>query len=246
MRGYAHTSRFKIVREFVDVETAKRARRTGFGEMLAFLKRSPSCRTIVVEKTDRLYRNLKDYVTLDEFDLEIHFVKENFILSRESRSTEKFMHGIKVLMAKNYVDYLGEEVRKGLSEKADQGIPPYKVGLGYRNVEGVDGRRTIEPDPDTGRAVRRMFENYSTGEYSLADLAEIGKREGLFLGGEADRVRSCAYEDKLDGRITATFFDQKAEVWRAEQQRIKRTIQDHEQANHTYLEEGLALLELAD
>src|SRR3954468_11896943 len=59
LRGYAHTSRFKIVREFVDVETAKRAGRAGFGEMLAFLKRSPACRTIVVEKTDRLYRNLK-------------------------------------------------------------------------------------------------------------------------------------------------------------------------------------------
>jgi ParB-like chromosome segregation protein Spo0J len=48
--------------------------------MLAFLKRSASCRTILVEKTDRLYRNLKDYVTLDELDLEIHFVKENVVL----------------------------------------------------------------------------------------------------------------------------------------------------------------------
>src|SRR4051812_8259242 len=126
LRGYAHASNFSVVCEFVDVETAKRAGRTGFGEMLTFLKRSPSCRTILVEKTDRLYRNLKDYVTLDEIELEIHFVKENFILSRESRSTEKFMHGIKVLMAKNYVDNLGEEVRKGLREKAEQVIWPLK------------------------------------------------------------------------------------------------------------------------
>jgi len=38
------------------------------------------CRTILVEKTDRLYRNLKDYVTLDELGVNIHFVKENVVL----------------------------------------------------------------------------------------------------------------------------------------------------------------------
>src|SRR4051812_18036666 len=154
LRGHAEAANITVVREFVDVETAKKAGRTGFGEMLTFLKRPNGCRTILVEKTDRLYRNLKDYVTLDELDLEVHFVKENVILSRDSRSTEKFMHGIKVLMAKNYVDNLGEEVKKGLREKAEQGIPPYRVGLGYRNVEGPDGRRTIEPDPLTGPIVR--------------------------------------------------------------------------------------------
>ncbi len=76
LRGYADASNFSVVREFVDVETAKRAGRTGFGEMLAFLKRSPPCRTILVEKTDRLYRNLKDYVTLDESESLSH--KGNF------------------------------------------------------------------------------------------------------------------------------------------------------------------------
>jgi DNA invertase Pin-like site-specific DNA recombinase len=80
-------------------ETAKRPGRTGFDEMIKFLKRS-SVRVLLVEKTDRLYRNLKDYVTIDELNLEIHFVKENVILSHDSRSSEKFMHGIKVLMAK--------------------------------------------------------------------------------------------------------------------------------------------------
>ena len=32
------------------------------------------------------------------------------------------MHGIKVLMAKNYIDNLSEEARKGMNEKAEQGI----------------------------------------------------------------------------------------------------------------------------
>ncbi len=45
-------------------------------------------------------------MTLDELEVEIHFVKEGVVLSRDSRSSEKFMHGIKVLMAKNYIDNL--------------------------------------------------------------------------------------------------------------------------------------------
>src|SRR4051794_26079475 len=73
--------------------------------------RTPSVRVMLVEKTDRLYRNLKDWVTLDELDVEVHFPKEGVVLSRESRSSEKFMHGIKVLMAKNYIDNLSEETR---------------------------------------------------------------------------------------------------------------------------------------
>jgi site-specific DNA recombinase len=48
--------------------------------------------------------------------VEMHFPKEGVVLSRESRSSEKFMHGIKVLMAKNYIDNLSEETRKGMTE----------------------------------------------------------------------------------------------------------------------------------
>ena len=65
-----------VLREFVDVETAKQAGRSQFGEMLAFLKAKPACRTILVEKTDRLYRNIKDWLTIDELDVTVHFVKE--------------------------------------------------------------------------------------------------------------------------------------------------------------------------
>ena len=53
------------------------------------------------------------------------------MLSPESRSSEKFIHGIKVLMAKNYIDNLSEETRKRMLEKAEQGIYPSFAPLGY-------------------------------------------------------------------------------------------------------------------
>src|SRR5450432_1290743 len=76
LREYAESKGFAIVQEFTDVETARATGRTNFTEMLSYLKKHQGrCRTVLVEKTDRLYRNLKDWVTLDEIDLEIHLVK---------------------------------------------------------------------------------------------------------------------------------------------------------------------------
>jgi len=150
LREYAASKGLVIVREFEDVETAKVSGRTHFNEMLAYLKKHhATCRTILAEKTDRLYRNPKDWVALDDLDVEIHFVKENEIASRSSRSSEKFMHGMKVLMAKNFIDNLSEETRKGMLEKARSGIYPSCAPVGYRNADGPNGKRVIMPDPET-------------------------------------------------------------------------------------------------
>ena len=101
LRGHAQACDIELVSEFVDVETAKEPGRANLSEMVSFLKRQRDCHLLLVEKTDRLYRNLKDWVSIDDLDLEIHFVKENVVLSPDSRSTGKFMHGIRVLTAKN-------------------------------------------------------------------------------------------------------------------------------------------------
>src|ERR1700730_16095854 len=155
LKDYAASQGFAVAKEYVDVETAKQTGRTAFGEMIAHLKAQSSIRILLVEKTDRLYRNLKDWVTVDDLEVEIHFVKEGVVLSRGSRSSEKFMHGIKVLMAKNYIDNLSEEARKGMQEKAEQGIWPTVAPLGYRNVVGDDGKKIIEPDPDSASLIAR-------------------------------------------------------------------------------------------
>ncbi len=179
LRSYADDHGFRVAHEFIDVETAKKAGRTSFEAMLAWLRRHPSTTTILVEKTDRLYRNLKDWVTLDGMDLSIHLVKEGVVLCDESRSHEKFIHGIKVLMAKNYIDNLSEEVRKGMTEKAEQGIWPSRAPMGYLNVTGPDGKRGIAMDPERAEAVRRMYELYATGTHSLRDVWSAAVEMGV-------------------------------------------------------------------
>ena len=135
LREYAKKKGFEIVEEYSDAETAKKAGRTNYNAMLAFLKANTEIRTVLVEKTDRLYRNFKDYVTLEDYDLEVHLVKEGSIISKNSKSHDKFIHGIKVLMAKNYIDNLSEEISKGLHEGLEQGYWPFQPPYGYKRGE---------------------------------------------------------------------------------------------------------------
>ena len=51
--------------------------------------------------------------------------------------------------------------------------------------------------------------------------------------------------DKLDGRVTNKFFDQKSEEWRREQLDIRWKIEMHENANCSYIDEGVRILELS-
>src|SRR3981081_482598 len=85
LKEYAAANGFAVAEEYSDVEPARRAGRAAFGEMVAYLKAHPSVRVMLVEKTDRLYRNLKDWVTVDELDVEMPFPKEVGVLSGETR-----------------------------------------------------------------------------------------------------------------------------------------------------------------
>ncbi len=106
LQNYAKNNKIQVVKVYEEAQTAKQSGRVKFNEMLKFLHASKDIKTILVEKTDRLHRNFKDYVLIDEQDVEVHLVKENEIIGKNSSSHQKFVHGIKVLMAKNFIDNL--------------------------------------------------------------------------------------------------------------------------------------------
>jgi hypothetical protein len=54
------------------------------------------------------------------------------------------------------------------------------------------------------------------------------------------------YVDKLDGKIDEAFYDRKSKEWPSGQERCLRAIEEHQEANQTYIEEGVRLLELAN
>ena len=176
LRDYADLNAFDVVQEFLEVETARKTGRVYFQEMLSFLKDSPEC-AVLVEKTDRLYRNIKDWVTVDELEIDIHFVKEGMIIGPAAKSSDKFFHGIRVLMAKNYCENLSEEARKGLTEKIRQGGWCHKAPFGYRNVRGPE---SAEPVPEEAEVMQWMFERMARGDVSVREMY-MQYKEGGFL-----------------------------------------------------------------
>jgi site-specific DNA recombinase len=179
IREYALRNGFTIVAEFSDDETAKTTGRSSFARMLAHLRQRPA-HAVLCEKTDRLYRNLKDYITLDELGVELHFVKEGG--RNASHADGKFMHGIRVLMAKKYVDNLSEEVKKGMRQKCEEGGWPTWAPLGYVNVKDAAEKKRvggIALHPEKARLVRELFDAAATGEYSLGVLRTIAESSGL-------------------------------------------------------------------
>jgi len=174
LREYAFHHEFSIATEFIDIETAKTSGRQKFDEMVQFLTKNRGCRIVLVEKTDRLYRNFRDAVTLEDLDVEIHLVKEGQIISKDARSQAKLIHGIQLVLSRNYIENLREEVKKGMREKAEQGIYPGRAPLGYRNNKA---ERTIEVHPENAAIVHRIFELYASGQYSLSQLKKMVRAE---------------------------------------------------------------------
>lgn len=174
-RDYALAHDLTIVKEFVDVESAKEPGRKNFGLMVTYLEENKDV-GIICEKVDRLCRNFKDYITFDDLKRTLIFVKENSIITPESRASDKFFFGIRVLMARNYSDNLSDEIKKGMYEKFAQGGYPRKAPLGFLNDKNT---RTVVIEPSTAPHIIKLFELYATGNYSLDRIANILYEDGL-------------------------------------------------------------------
>jgi len=157
------------------------------------IKKNKDVKNILVEKTDRLYRNFKDYVLIDESEHEIHLVKENVILSRDSRSHEKFIHGIKVLMAKNYIDNLSEEVKKGLKQKAELGYCTGKPPYGYKKQD----KKFSIIDPEPASFMKRAFEIYAEGDKSLTKTIDMLYQAGYAYKPNQPKISKAHLEHLL-------------------------------------------------
>lgn len=115
------------------------------------------------------------------------------------------MHGMKVLMAKNFIDNLSEETKKGMLEKARSGIYPSYARVGYRNADGPNGKRVIIPDPEAAPTIADLYTRFATGQYSIEALVTKLRAEGVTLRGR--RIfRSLAHQI-LRNRLYVGEFD---------------------------------------
>ncbi len=102
----------------------------------------------------------------------------------------------------------------------------------HSNLGCTDGCRS-----DCGRMLEIVVDRWHHLPEFIHDAIEYNRLQ---------RRIDIMYVDKLDGRIDARFFDQKLAEWRDEQNRLMDSIAEHQQANESYISEGVMHLELAN
>lgn len=174
LEAYAKKCGFRIAKIYRISESAsgKQVRKI-FNQMLKFAEEK-GIDHILCEKVDRLTRNPKDATSVSDWINEddqrkVHFVKENFVLDKNTRAHENLVWDMKVAIARFYTNNLSEEVRKGQKEKLAQGWLPRTAPLGYKTV-GEEGQKIHIVDERFAPYIKKAFELYATGNYSLNKL----------------------------------------------------------------------------
>lgn len=175
IEAYAARERLTITKWYEERETAARVGRTLFRTMLRDLRHG-DLHGLILHKIDRGARNLSDWAALSELadsGIDVRIAGDTLDLgSRGGRLSAD----IQAVVAADYIRNLKEEVKKGQRGRLKQGFYPWAAPLGYRDTGAAKAK---EIDPKTGPIVRRAFEAYATGEYSIRTLRKALATWGL-------------------------------------------------------------------
>ncbi len=183
LEEYASQHDIEIVEKFVFHETAGQKIRKKFDEMVEFIRNNPEVKAIVAFKVDRMTRNFRDAVMIDElrnlYDIELHFVEDRLVLNKASRSHEMQNWELKVFLAKQYLNDLHDYGVDTWKTKVKNGEWSGTAPCGYMNVTLPDKRKSIILDPQRAPLVKKAFEMYARGQHSIDLLAKYLRKLGL-------------------------------------------------------------------
>jgi site-specific DNA recombinase len=222
MRERAQSSGWHIVREFVVAESAKRgAERHAFNEMFAWVRtnaKAEKIKAILSHKLDRVCRNMQDAVRLQGLEdicgVQLAFVDNQF----GPGAAGALSFNVMAAVAQYYSDNLRSEVLKGMDERVRQGWPTGLAPYGYINVD--DPEEPVKPDPDTGPAVTRIFELYSSGGHTFESLVEQLAREGFRYRPKQPRFHRTALSYVLNNRFYIGELHRNGQVYEGRYQRL--------------------------
>ena len=137
---------------------------------------------LIFLKSDRASRNGVDSAALvfmaEREGFNIHLIQDCLLLNNQSKPTDFLIFEITNCMSNFYPRNLSVDVSTKMREKAEQGYYPSHAPVGYKN-ERISRRSYLQINPEKAPLIRRIFELYSTGNYSYITLAKQLREEGL-------------------------------------------------------------------
>jgi DNA invertase Pin-like site-specific DNA recombinase len=180
-REYTQRKGFEVKSEHQFDESSIKDHRIKFELVIEEIKQSDEKIALIVETIDRLQRSFRESVLLDGFrkqgKLEIHFLRENLIIHKDSNSSEIQRWDLGVFLAKSYVLQISDNVKRSIDHKLKNGERPGKPPFGYVNTRSEDGKSWIEPHPYKSKVVRRIFEWYATEAFSMEQISQKVKED---------------------------------------------------------------------
>jgi site-specific DNA recombinase len=175
LKELALKEQIEVVDIFVEKQTAKSPGRPVFNEMLLRIEQNEAS-GILAWHPDRLARNSVDggkiIYLLDTGKIaELKFPT----FWCDTTPQGKFMLSIAFSQSKYYVDNLSENIKRGHRNKVKEGIWPQMSPIGYVNEKG----KGIVPHPELSILVKKTFEAYATGNFTLRQLHDKFNALGL-------------------------------------------------------------------
>lgn len=169
-KEYCKRKQMIVEETFSLTESSTRGDRTEFHKMMEYVKNSSHPLAIVADTLDRFQRSFKESLEFEPLlqsgKFELHFISNSLNINQYSRSSERMMYDFGVMGAKSYVDQLRENTLRGFSQKVKDKEYPFRAPVGYRNVK-INGKKTIEVDPQTSPLIKKLFVQYASGNYSM-------------------------------------------------------------------------------
>ena len=181
IKNYTKNKSFDVIKSFSFDESAYKDKRDEFDKLLEYVQDIAKKEKVAVcfDKVDRLSRSVFDkrVGTLYEMAvadrIELHFVSDGQIINNQMSAVEKFQFGMSLGLAKYYSDAIGDNVKRAFEQKRRNGEWTGTVRLGYLNItldEGKRLRKDIIIDPERDYLIEKLFELYSSEQFSLDSL----------------------------------------------------------------------------
>ena len=174
----AQSENFTYKKTFSESHSAKNPGRPVFEEMLEYIE-SGNANGIVTWAPNRLSRNSIDTGRI------IHLMDLGKLMEVRTpgqifrnNPNDKFLLSLFCSQAKLENDNKGEDVKRGLKAKVQQGWFPGSAPVGYKNTPDLDkGFKIIIKDPDRFILIRKIWDMALTGRYSVRRIHTIAKEE---------------------------------------------------------------------
>lgn len=180
---YCLRRKLDVIKTFEITESSTQGDRHKFMSMIKFIKGQRETIALVADKVDRVQRSFKEYPLLDELiqkgQIELHFNTENYIIHKDSASQERLMWSMGVIMAQSYIDSMRDNVKRSFEQKIRQGEWIASAPIGYLNTRDEHGRSNIVIDHERALLVRKLFQDYATGAFTLSEITKKAKNWGL-------------------------------------------------------------------